>query len=130
VAEVHKPEDIDRAFSAFRGEPQALIILPSPMLFVQSPRLAQLALKHRLPATSMTPLFPEAGGLLGYGPHAAATMERSALFVAKILGGTKPGDLPVERPAKFELVVNLKTAKILGIAVPESILLQADEVIR
>jgi len=130
VAEVHKPEDIDRAFSAFRGEPQALIILPSPMLFVQSPRLAQLALKHRLPATSMTPLFPEAGGLLGYGPHAAATMERSALFVAKILGGIKPGDLPVERPAKFELVVNLKTAKILGIAVPESILLQADEVIR
>ena len=75
-------------------------------------------------------LFPEAGGLLGYGPHAAATMERSALFVAKILGGIKPGDLPVERPAKFELVVNLKTAKILGIAVPESILLQADEVIR
>ena len=131
VAEVHKPEDIDRAFSAFRRRPQALVILPSPMLFVQSSRLAKLALKHRLPATSMTPyLFAEAGGLIGYGPDDAATVERSAVFIAKILRGANPGHLPLERPSKFDFVLNLKTAKALGLTVPESVLVRADKVIR
>jgi len=130
VIEVRKPEDIDRAFSALRGRPQALIILPSPMMFLQSERLAKLALKHRLPATSMTRVFADAGGTIGYGPERAPAYERSAVLVAKILAGAKPGDLPVERPSKFELVVNLKTARALGITIPQSILLQADEVIR
>jgi putative ABC transport system substrate-binding protein len=131
VAEVHKPEDIDRAFAAFRGRPQALVILPSPMLFAQSPRLAKLALEHRLPATSMTPyLFTEAGGLVGYGPDDAAGAERSAVFVAKILRGANPGQLPLERPSKFAFVLNLKTAKALGLTVPEAVLVGADKVIR
>jgi putative ABC transport system substrate-binding protein len=101
------------------------------MLFVQSPRLAKLALKHRLPATSMTPyLFAEAGGLVGYGPDDAATAERSAVFVAKILRGAEPGQLPLERPSKFDFILNLKTAKALGLTVPESVLVTADKVIQ
>lgn len=130
VIEIRKPEDIDSAFSALRGWPQALIILPSPMMFLQSERLARLALKHRLPATSMTRGFADAGGTIAYGPERAPAWERGAVLVARILGGAKPGDLPVERPSKFELVVNLKTAKALGITIPQSILLRADEVIR
>jgi putative ABC transport system substrate-binding protein len=130
VLEVKTPDDIERAFSALRGRPQALIILPSPMMYVQSARLAKLAMKHRLPATSMARLFAEAGGTVTYGPELASTAERSAVLVAKILGGTKPGELPVERPTKVQLVVNLKTAKALGITVPLSILVRADEVIQ
>ena len=130
VIEVSKPDNIDRAFSALRGRPQALIILPSPMMFLQSERLAKLALKHRLPATSMARLFADAGGTIAYGPELASAYERVAALVAKILAGAKPGDLPVERPSKFELVVNLKTAKALGLTIPQSILLRADEVIR
>jgi putative ABC transport system substrate-binding protein len=130
VVEVRKPKDIDHAFSSFRGRPQALIILPSPMMYEESERLAKLALKHRLPATSMARLFADAGGVLSYGPDNGAVYERSAIFVAKILAGAKPGDLPVERPSKFELVVNLKTSKALGLTIPQSILLQADEVVR
>ena len=130
VIEVRKPADIDRAFSAFRERPQALIILPSPMMFLQSERLAKLALKHRLAGTSMTRGFADAGGTIAYGPERVPVYERSAVFVAKILSGAKPGDLPVERPSKFELVVNVKTAKTLGLTIPQSILLRADEVIR
>jgi putative ABC transport system substrate-binding protein len=130
VVEVRTPEDIDRAFSAFRARPQALIILPSPMTYVQSERLARLTMKHRLPAASMFRLFAEAGGAVAYGPDLASAYERSAVFVAKILGGAKPAELPVERPTKVQLVVNLKTAKALGLTVPDSILYRADEVIR
>jgi putative ABC transport system substrate-binding protein len=130
VIEVRKPEDIDSAFSALRGRPQALIVLPSPMMFLQSDRIAKLALKHRLPATSMARPFADAGGTIAYGPERAPAYERSAVLVARILGGAKPGDLPVERPSKFELIVNLKTAKALNITIPQSILLRADEVIQ
>ena len=130
VVEVRKPDDIDRAFSGLRGRPQGLIILPSPMIYVQSARLAKLAMKHRLPATSMARVFAEAGGTMSYGPELASASERSAIFVAKILAGAKPGELPVERPTKVQLVVNLKTAKAFGLTVPESVLYRADEVIR
>jgi putative ABC transport system substrate-binding protein len=130
VIEVRKPADIAKAFSAFRGRPQALIILPSPMMYIQSEQLAKLTLKHRLPATSMARAFADAGGAVAYGPELASTFERTAVLVAKILGGAKPGDLPVERPTKFNLVVNLRTAKALGLTIPQSILIQADEVIR
>ena len=130
VIEVHKPEDIDRAFSEFRVRPQALVILPSPMMYVQSERLAKLALKHHLPATSMARLFAESGGAITYGPDRTAAHERAAVLVGKILGGAKPADLPVERPTRVQLIVNLKTAKTLGVTIPESILLRADEVIR
>ena len=131
VVEVRIPEDIDRAFAGFRGRrPQALIILPSPLMFLQSERLAKLTMKHRLPATSMFRLFAEAGGAVAYGPDQAAANERCAVLVAKILGGAKPAELPVERPTKVQLVVNLKTAKAFGLRVPDSVLLRADEVIR
>lgn len=130
VLEVRKPEDIDAAFTAFRGHPQALIILPSPTIYAQSERLAKLALKHRLPATSMARLFAEAGGLLSYGPDQPSTHQRGALLVARILGGAKPGDLPVERPTKFNLILNLKSAKVFGLTVPDTVLVRADKVIR
>jgi putative ABC transport system substrate-binding protein len=129
VLEVNKPEDIDRAFAALRGHPQAVIILPSPMNYGQSPRLARLVLKHRLPATSMAREFAIAGGAIAYGPETTSADKRIADLLAKILGGSKPAELPVERPTKFNLVVNLKTAKALGITIPQSILLRADEVI-
>jgi putative ABC transport system substrate-binding protein len=130
VLEVHKPEDIDRAFATLRGRPQALIILPSPMIYTQSTRLGKLALKYRLPGTSMARLFADAGGLVAYGPELISAYERGAALVAKVLAGAKPAELPVERPTKVQLVVNLKTAKALGLTIPESILLRADEVIR
>ena len=130
VIEVAKPDDIDTAFAALRGRPEALVFLPSPMIYGQSARLAALALKHRLPATSMAREFADAGGALSYGPERALSWERSAVVVAKILSGGKPSELPVERPAKIQLVVNLKTAKALGITIPQSTLLRADEVIR
>ena len=130
ILEVHKPDDIDTAFAALRGRPQAVIFLPSPMIYGQSSRLARLALKHRLPAISMAREFADAGGVLAYGPERASSWGRSAVLVAKILDGSNPAELPIERPTKIQLVVNLKTAKTLGITVPQSILLRADEVIR
>ena len=130
VIEVREPVDIDRAFSLLRGRPQALIVLPSPTLFLQGERIAKLALEHRLPATSMSLPFAEEGGALAYGPEGDAAYGACAVLVAKILAGTKPGDLPVERPTKIALVVNLKSAKALGLSVPQSILLRADKVIR
>jgi putative ABC transport system substrate-binding protein len=130
VVEVRKPDDLDKAFSAFRGKPQGLIILPSPMNYAQSERLAKLALKHGVPATSMARPFAEAGGTLAYGPEQSSVYERCGVLVAKILGGAKPAELPVERPTKVQLVVNLKTAKALGLTVPESVLYRADEVIQ
>jgi putative ABC transport system substrate-binding protein len=130
VVEVRTSDDLDRAFAGFQGKPQAVILLPSPMIYVQSVRLAKLTLKYRLPATSMAHLFAQAGGALSYGPEDSAAYERVAYFVAKILRGAKPAELPVERPTKVQLVVNLKTAKALGLTIPESVLYRADEVIR
>jgi putative ABC transport system substrate-binding protein len=130
VVEVRKPEEIDAAGSAFRGRPQALVVLPSPMMMAESQRLARLAARHRLPATSMFRLFAEEGGTLAYGPDETEEVERVAAQATKILRGAKPGDLPIERPTKFVLAVNLGAAKALGITIPQSILLRADEVIR
>ena len=121
----------DKAFSALRGRPQASDHSACRRwIYSQSERLAKLALKYRLPATSMARAFADAGGAVAYGPDLASASERSAALVAKILGGARPAELPVERPTKVQLVVNLKTAKALGITIPQSILLRADEVIR
>jgi putative ABC transport system substrate-binding protein len=90
---------------------------------------AELALKHRLPAATFSRSFAEVGGLLSYGPDAPESFRRSAGYVIKILQGGKPADMPVEQPTKFELVINLKTAKALGITVPATLLARADEVI-
>jgi putative ABC transport system substrate-binding protein len=130
VLEVHTPDEIEPAFATLRSRPQALIVLPSPLLYSESAKLAQLALKNRLPSTAMFRLFSDSGGMVTYGPDLATSVERCSILVAKILGGTNPGDLPVERPAKFELIVNSKTVKALGLTVPDSVLVRADEVIR
>jgi putative ABC transport system substrate-binding protein len=99
------------------------------MIHQLNARFARLALAHRLPATSMVRAFADAGGSIAYGPDFTSTVERLAILVSKILGGADPAELPVERPTKFHLVVNLKTAKTLGLTIPQSIMLRADEVI-
>jgi len=130
VLEVRKPEDIDAAFSALPGRTQAVILLPSPMMYSQSERLASQALKYKLPATSMAREFAIAGGALAYGPERTSVWKRIAILVTRVLDGASPGNVTVQRASKIELVVNLKTAKALGITIPQSILLRADEVIR
>jgi putative ABC transport system substrate-binding protein len=128
VHEVRSPQDLDKAFVAFRGRPQALIILPSPMTWTHSARLAALAFKHRLPATSMARTFAEAGGAVTYGPDLVESMQRNAIQVVKVLEGAKPGDLPIERPNKFNFVFNTKTIKALGLEIPDSLLPGAEQV--
>jgi putative ABC transport system substrate-binding protein len=130
VVEVRTPQEIDRAASEFRGRPQALIALPSPMIWRESARLAKLTMKGRLPATSIAPPFAATGGLLVYGPNGDSVDERCGVLMAKILGGASPGDLPIERPTEFALVVNLKAARALNLTVPESVLSRADVVIQ
>ena len=130
--EVRGPEDFDRAFSEMtRARASALTVLPSAMLFIERTRLVDLAAKRRLPAVYTWREFVDAGGLMSYGPNLADLFRRAATYVdIKILKGAKPGDLPVEQPTKFELVINLKTAKALGLTIPPSVLGRADEVIQ
>ena len=130
VLEVRRPtEYADVLQAATKRRQQALIQLSSPLIRHASPVVADFALKNRLPAISMFRTFPEAGGLMAYGPDLAAFFGRSASYVDRVLKGAKPGDLPIELPTKFELVINLKTAKALGLAIPPSLLAQADQVI-
>ena len=130
VLEIHNPEEIDSIPRALRNRPQALIILPSPMMYVESKRLAEMAKKLRLPAASMFRPFAENGGLLAFGPRMPDTAKRCGALVAKILRGEKPGDIPIERPDYFEYVVNDRAAEALGFRLPDSVLLRADEVLR
>ena len=131
VVEVRGPADFDRAFSDMtRARAGALIVLGGTMFIIEHRRLADLAAKNRLPAVYPLRQFVDAGGLMAYGPNVADLYRRAATYVDKILKGAKPGDLPVEQPTKFELVINLKTAKTLGLTVPQSLLLRADEVIQ
>ena len=125
------PEDFDPAFSVVgRTRAQALYLLDSPLFYVNRMTLTKLVSKARLPTIYGARVFADAGGLMSYGADYADQMRRAAGYIDKILKGAKPGDLPIEQPTKFELVVNLKTAKALGITIPQSILLRADEVIR
>jgi putative ABC transport system substrate-binding protein len=129
--EVREPIELDSAFermTAWRAE--ALLVVPHPMFVAQRTRLADLASRHRLPATYHLTEFVEVGGLMSYAPDMAQMSRHAAVYVDKILRGAKPGDLPVEQPTKFEFVLNLKTAKALGITFPQSLLQQADKVIR
>ncbi len=131
VVEARVPGDIDRAFSKMTGErADALTVLPSAMLFTERRRLVDLAAKNRLPAVYVQREFVDAGGLMSYGPNLADLFRRAATYVDKILKGAKPADLPVEQPTKFELVINLKTAKALGLTIPQSLLGRADEVMQ
>jgi putative tryptophan/tyrosine transport system substrate-binding protein len=128
--EARGPADFDRAFSDMtRARAGALSVLGSAMLFVDRRRLVALAAKNRLPAVYPLRDFVDAGGLMAYGPNIADLYRRAATYVDKILEGAKPADLPVEQPTKFELVINLKIAKALGLTIPQTVLLRADEVI-
>jgi putative tryptophan/tyrosine transport system substrate-binding protein len=128
--EVRGPADFDRPFSEMVGaRAGAVTVLPSTMFFIERKRLVDLAAKNRLPAVYSSRDFVDAGGLMSYGPDFADLFRRAATYVDKILKGAKPGDLPVEQPTKFELVINLKTAKALGLTIPPSLLLRADQVI-
>jgi putative ABC transport system substrate-binding protein len=125
------PEELGPAFSAVsRAHAQALYVITDGLFFNRRMTLVQLASEARLPAIYWQRNFPDESGLMSYGPNLGDLMRRSAAYVDKILKGAKPGDLPIEQPTKFELVVNLKTAKALGLTIPQSVLLQADEVIR
>ena len=128
--EARRPADLDRAFSEMtRGRVGALAVLPSTILVRERRRLVDLAAKNRLPAIYTQTEFADAGGLMAYGPNAADLHRRAATYVDKILKGAQPADLPVEQPTKFELVINLKTAKALGMTIPPSLLARADQVI-
>ena len=124
------PADFDSAFSEMtRARAGALTVLASNMLLGQRRRLVDLAAKHRLPAVYTSREFVDVGGLMSYGPNFADMFRRAATYVHRILQGAKPADLPVEQPAKFELVINLKTAKALGLTIPPSGLGRADHII-
>ena len=125
---VQGQNDLDAAFKLSRGA-DGMLQIDSPLFVSNRARLAELAAANRLPAIYATRDFVEAGGLMSYGPHFPDLYRRAATYVVKILKGAKPADLPIEQPTKFELVINLKTAKALGLTVPPSLLARADEVI-
>ena len=129
--EARGPDEFARAFSDMRSaRAGALTVLPSNRFLREHRRLVDLAAKNRLPAVYTSREFVDAGGLMSYGANSADLHRRAATYVDKILKGTKPADLPVEQPTKFELVINLKTAKALGITIPQLLLGRADEVIQ
>ena len=129
--QVQSPEELDRSFSTMtREHPDALVTLPSTMLFSERRRLVALAAKYRLPSMFNSSEFVEHGGLMAYGASLADLNRRAAPYVDRILKGARPGDLPIEQPTKFELAINLKTARALGLTIPQSLLLRADEVIQ
>jgi len=125
------PPELDEAFAVIGSSgARGLIVTPSPFAFTNRDRLIKFAAGRRLPAMYFVEDFADAGGLMSYGPSIADSYRRAAAHVDKILKGAKAGDLPVEQPTKFELRINLKTAKALGLTIPQSLLLRADEVIQ
>jgi putative ABC transport system substrate-binding protein len=130
VVEATTAEELDIAFaSAAAQHADAIDVAGDPLTIQQAPRVIALAAKHHLPALYLFRRFASDGGLISYGPDIADLFRRAGGYVDKILKGTKPSDLPVEQPTKFELVINMKTAKALGLTVPPSLLVRADEVI-
>jgi putative ABC transport system substrate-binding protein len=128
---VRKPDELDGAFATMvRERTEALVILPDTVFLTQRTRLAELAVKNRLPAMAGLREYVDAGGLMAYGASLPDLFRRAGLVVAKILRGARPGDLPIERPTKFELLVNLRTAKALGLTIPQSVLVRADEILQ
>jgi putative tryptophan/tyrosine transport system substrate-binding protein len=127
--EIRQTQDIVPAFEALKGRSEALYVLTDPLVNSNRTRINTLALGARLPTIYNLQEGVEAGGLMSYGPNVPDLFRRAADFVDKILRGAKPADIPVEQPTKFELVINLTTAKVLGLKIPESFLLRADKVI-
>jgi len=119
-------DEVEAAFSTMTAERAGAVVVPA-ILFPKT--VADMAIKHRLPAASIVRAFADDGGLMTYGADIPHMYRRSAVFVHKFLLGTKPADLPVEQPTKFELAINLKTAKTLGLEVPPALLARADEVV-
>ena len=131
MVRVEAPDDLDKAFSTMgRWRADAFIPLPSPMLFAERGRIVDLAARRRLPAMYMAREFVDLGGLMAYGASQLDLIRRGATYVDKILKGAKPADLPVEQPNKYELVINLKTAKTLGLSISSRVLQRADQVIQ
>jgi putative ABC transport system substrate-binding protein len=130
VVDVRRPTELDNAFDTMdRQRSEALVVVADPMIFGERRRIIELAARHRLPAVYEVRFFADDGGLLSYGPSSVERFQRAAVYVDRILKGAKPGDLPIERPSTFELVVNLKTAKALGIKILPAFLRRADHVI-
>ena len=131
VLRVLKAEDLSTALGGLHPQRDGgLIILPMPMALAHASTIAELALKQKLPAVSYSRNFAESGGLMAYGVDLDDQMRRAATYVDRILRGERPGDLPVQQPTKFRLVINLKTAKALGLTIPQTLLLRADQVIQ
>ena len=130
IAEVRNPQELDRAFRTLVAKKVgAVTVFDDAMFFQERTRITELAAQSQMPAMYGYRGYVEAGGLLSYGANRAELSRRAAIFVDKILKGVKPADLPIEQPTKFELVINLKTAKALGLTIPQSILVRADEII-
>ena len=130
IASVHELADYDREMAAFAREPGGgIVALSNPFIGSNLERVHGLAVRYRLPAIYSYPIYARTGGLVSYGPDMPALVHEATRYVDKILRGAKPGDLPVQQPTRFVLAINLKTAKALGLAVPQSILARADEVI-
>ncbi|RPH54073.1 MAG: ABC transporter substrate-binding protein [Acidobacteria bacterium] len=130
ILEARGPDEFQGAFAAMtRERAGALLVFPDGMFLLHRTRIADLAAKSRLPAMYGVREFVDAGGLVSYAPSLRDNLRRAATYVDKILKGAKPADLPIEQPTKFELVINLKTAKALGLTIPQSLLARADQVI-
>jgi putative ABC transport system substrate-binding protein len=130
ILEMPGRADVELAFQSIVEQgAHALVMLPSPVIGANTKLLAELALTHRLPAVTVFPDFARNGGLMAYGPNLMAFFRQQGVMAAKILRGAKPAEMPIETPTKFEFVLNLKTARLLGLTVPPSVMLRADEVI-
>jgi putative ABC transport system substrate-binding protein len=129
TSEIRRAEDIASAFEALKGRADAIYVVAEPLVFSNRARVHTLAMATRLPAIYNSREYVEMGGLMSYGPNFPDMFRRAADLVDKILRGARPGDLPVEQATKFDLVINLTTAKALGMAIPESFLVRANEVI-
>ncbi len=130
IMEVREAEALDGAFEQTRRQAQAVLVLSSAVTLTHQRQITSLAAKHRIPVMYNVRSFVDQGGLMAYASDLKVQYRRAADYVDKILKGAKPGDLPIEQPTKYQLVVNLKAAKALGLTVPESVLIRADEVIR
>jgi putative ABC transport system substrate-binding protein len=126
---VSDPSGVPKAFTEFRSGTHGVLIEPSPPFVFKADEIGRIALQRRLAAAGYGRVFVDAGCLMSYGENLGAMYRTAAVYVDKILKGAKPGDLPIEQPTKFELVINLKTAKTLGLTIPQSLLLRADQVI-
>jgi putative tryptophan/tyrosine transport system substrate-binding protein len=127
--EVRRPSDFEEAFSAAQRGADTMVMLSSPLISANVRMLAELSVRHRLPAITLFPDFARTGGFMAYGPNLLGLYRRVGVLAGKVLRGANAADLPIERPTKFELVLNLRTADALGLSLPPSLLLRADEVI-